>query len=140
MTKAPNRILQAVPRMRSRRLMTRGSASPDPQFGCQGLGDPRNTPLSPHPNAIDATIHVTTGVMTDRSARHRTRPEHNACAGNASLRIFDVLAVHDRLGRRWIECETCKSQQDTGSNAGHRRGLDRKMLLGGIPSRLRNES
>jgi hypothetical protein len=36
--------------------------------------DPRNKPLPPHPNAIDATVHVATGVMTDRSARHRTRP------------------------------------------------------------------
>jgi hypothetical protein len=46
--------------------------------------------------------------MTDRSARHRTRPEHDAGPGNTTNRIFNVLAVHDRLGWGWIESETCK--------------------------------
>ena len=67
--------------------------------------DPQITALPPHPNAIDATICIATGVMTDRSARHRTRPEHDARPGNATLRIFNVLAVHDGLGWRWIESE-----------------------------------
>jgi hypothetical protein len=46
--------------------------------------------------------------MTDRSARHRTRPEHDAGPRHATGRIADILAVHDRLGWRWIESETCK--------------------------------
>jgi hypothetical protein len=29
--------------------------------------------------------------------------------------ITDVFAVHDRLGWRWIESETCKPQQDASS-------------------------
>ena len=33
--------------------------------------------------------------MTDRSARHRTRPEHDADPGNATGGIIHVLAVHD---------------------------------------------
>jgi len=81
--------------------------------------DPRNKPLPPHPNAIDAAICIATGVMTDRSACHRTRPEHDACPGNATGRIFNVLAVHDRLGWRWIESETCKPQQGASSNPGN---------------------
>jgi hypothetical protein len=76
-------------------------------------------PLPPRPNAIDAAIHIATGVMTHRSARHRPRPEHDACPHNATGRIFNVLAVHDRLGWRWIESETCKPQQDASSNPGN---------------------
>ncbi len=83
--------------------------------------DPRNKPLPPHPNAIDATIHVTTGVMTDRSARHRTRPKHDACPCDAMGGITDVFAVYDRLGWRWIESETCKAQQGASSNPGNSR-------------------
>ena len=64
--------------------------------------------LSPHPNAIDAAICVSADIMTDRSARHRTRPEHDAGPRHATGRIADVLAVHDRLGWRWAESETCK--------------------------------
>jgi hypothetical protein len=79
--------------------------------------DPQTTALPPHPNAIDATVCIAAGVMTDRSARHRTRPEHGPRPGNATLRIFNVLAVHDRLGWRWIESETCKPQQGASSNA-----------------------
>jgi hypothetical protein len=81
--------------------------------------DPQASALPPYPNAIDAAICIATGVMADRSARHRTRPEHDACPGNATLRIFNVLAIHDRLGWRWVESETCKSQQGAGSNAGN---------------------
>ena len=81
--------------------------------------DPRNQPLTPHPNAIDATIYVSTGVMTDRSARHRTRPEHDACPGNATHRIFNVLAVYDRVSWRRIEGDTCKPQQGANSNPGN---------------------
>jgi hypothetical protein len=83
------------------------------------LGNPQKKPLPPHSNAIDAAIQVAAGVMTDRSARHRTRPQHDACAGNAAGRIFNVLTVHDRLGWRWIESETCKPQQGAGSNPGN---------------------
>jgi hypothetical protein len=57
--------------------------------------------------------------MTDRSARHRTRPEHDACPGNATGRIADVLAVHDRLGWGWIESETRNPQQDASGNPGN---------------------
>jgi hypothetical protein len=57
--------------------------------------------------------------MTDCSARHRTRPEHDACPGNTTDGIFNVLAVHDRLGWRWIESETGKPQQDASSNPGN---------------------
>jgi len=46
--------------------------------------------------------------MTDGSARHRTRPEHDAGPGNATHGIFNVLAIYDRLGGRWIERETYK--------------------------------
>ena len=67
--------------------------------------------LPPHTNAIDATICIATGIMTDRSPRHRTGPEHDAGPRHATGRIADVLAVHDRLGWRWIESETCKPQQ-----------------------------
>ena len=81
--------------------------------------DQRNKPLPPRPNAIDATICIATGVMTDRSARHRTRPEHDAGPRHATGRIADVLAVHDRLGWRWIESETCKPQQGASSNPGN---------------------
>ena len=81
--------------------------------------DQRNKPLPPRPNAIDATICIATGVMTDRSARHRTGPEHDACPGNASHRIFNVLAVYDRVGWGWIESETCKPQQGASSNPGN---------------------
>jgi len=80
--------------------------------------DPRNKPLPPHPNAIDATVCVATGVMTDRSTRHRSRPEHDACPSNATHRIFNVLAIDDRLGWGWIERETCKPQQGASSNPG----------------------
>src|SRR4051794_41826753 len=75
-------------------------------------------PLPSHPNAIDAAIHVATGVMTDGSTCHRTSPEHDACPCDAMGGITDVLAVHDRLGWRWIESETCKPQQDACSNPG----------------------
>jgi len=74
----------------------------------QGSRDLKELSLPPHPNAIDAAICVAPGVMTDGSARHRTRPEHEASPGDATHRIFNVLAVHNRLGGRWIERETYK--------------------------------
>ena len=37
--------------------------------------------------------------MTDRSARHRTRPEHDAGPRHATGRILNVLAVHYGLSR-----------------------------------------
>ena len=46
-----------------------------------------NKPLPPHPNAIDAAIHIAAGVMPDRSARHRTRPEHD---------VVEVVNAHGR--------------------------------------------
>ena len=64
--------------------------------------DPQTSALPPHPNSIDAAICIATGVMTDRSACHRTRPEHDACPGNAAPGIANVGAVHDRVGWRWI--------------------------------------
>jgi len=75
--------------------------------------------LPPRPDAIDAAIHIATGVMTHRSARHRTRPQHDACSGNAAPGIANVRAVHDRLGWRWIESDTCKAQQRASSNPGN---------------------
>ena len=81
--------------------------------------DSQTSALPPHPNAIDAAIQIATGVMTDRSARHRTRPEYDAGPSHATGRIADVLAVHDRLGWRWAESETCKPQQGASSNPGH---------------------
>jgi hypothetical protein len=39
--------------------------------------DPQKSSLPPRPNAIDAAICIATDVMTDRSARHRTRPQHD---------------------------------------------------------------
>ena len=74
--------------------------------------------LPPNPHAIDAAICVAADVMTDRSARHGTRPEHDASPRNAPDRIFNVLAIHDRLGRPWIESETSKPQQGASSNPG----------------------
>ena len=71
------------------------------------------------PTRLTPPFTVATGVMTDRSARHRTRPEHDACPRNATGGISDVLAVHDRLGWRWIESETCKPQQGASSNPGN---------------------
>ena len=46
--------------------------------------------------------------MTDRSARHRTRPEHDAGPRHATGRIFNVLAVNHGPSRCWIESETRK--------------------------------
>ena len=87
-----------------------GGIGDDNNSGSRNLGLPAaarardpNKPLPPHPNAIDAAIHIAAGVMPDRSARHRTRPEHDAGPRHATGRIADVLAVHDRLGWRWIE-------------------------------------
>ena len=77
--------------------------------------------LPPYPNAIDTAIGIATDVLTDRSARYRARPEHDACPGNATHRIFNVLAVHDRPGWRWIESDASKPQQDAGSNPGNSR-------------------
>ena len=85
---------------------------------CQGR-DPQTSASPPRPNAIDAAIQIATGVMTDRSARHRTRPEHDAGPRHATGRIADVLAVHDGLGWRRAECETCKPQQGASSNPGN---------------------
>ena len=48
--------------------------------------------------------------MTDGSARHRTRPEHDASPGDATHRIFDVLAVHDRLAGVGLQVWPCKPQ------------------------------
>jgi hypothetical protein len=84
--------------------------------------------LPPRSNAIDATIHVATGIVTDRSTRHRSRPEHDARAGNAPPGITLVCAVHDRFGWRWIEGDTCKPQHDASSDPGNSRRFDRKAL------------
>ena len=77
--------------------------------------------LPPCPNAVDATVHVATGVMTNRSARHGTRPEHDACPGNAPPGITLVRAVHDRVGWRRTEGDTCKPQEGANSNTGNSR-------------------
>ena len=77
----------------------------------------RFLPASTH--AIDTAVCVATGVMTDRSTRHRTGPEDDAGPRHATGRIADVLAVYDRIGWRWIESETSKPQQGAGSNAGN---------------------
>jgi hypothetical protein len=84
--------------------------------------------LPPRSNAIDATIHVATGIVTDRSTRHRTGPEHDARAGNAPSGITLVCAVHDRFGWRWIEGDTCKPQQGASSDPDNSRRFDRKTL------------
>ena len=94
----------------------RGNDKKKPPPGRTGDGfflarDPPKNPLPPHSDAIDAAVCIATSVMTHRSACHRTRPKHDACARNAACRIFSVLAVHDRTGWRWIESETCKPQQ-----------------------------
>ena len=83
-----------------------------------GAGDAARL-LPPCADAIDATIHIATSVVTDRRARHRARPEHDACPGNAAPGIPNVGAVHDRVGWRWIESETYKPQQGAGSNPGN---------------------
>src|SRR3954468_23092865 len=44
---------------------------------------------------------------TEGVTGHRTRPEHDACAGNAPSGISLVCAVHDRLSWRGIESDTC---------------------------------
>ena len=67
----------------------------------------RKDGLAPHADAIDTAIRIATRIMTDGCARHRTSPEDNTGPGNATGRIADILAVHDGLGRRWIEGETC---------------------------------
>ena len=41
--------------------------------------------------------------MTDRSARHRTRPEHDAGPRHATVRILNVLAVNYGPSRCWTE-------------------------------------
>jgi|UPI0004808D5B hypothetical protein len=73
----------------------------------------KTSDLPTRPNAIDAAICIAAGVMTDCSARHRTRPQNDACPCDAMGGITDVFAVHDRLGWRWMESETGKPQQDS---------------------------
>jgi hypothetical protein len=68
----------------------------------------KQSALQPPPNAMDAAIQIATGVMTDRSVRHRTRPEHDAGPRHAIGGIADVLAVHDGLGWRRAGSETGK--------------------------------
>ena len=80
--------------------------------------------LPPRSNAVDAAVHIATRVMTNRSARHRTRPQHDTCPGNAARWICGVLAIHDRIGWLGIESKTCKPQQGTGCNPGKRCGFD----------------
>ena len=50
------------------------------------------------PNAIAAPVGIAAGIVPDRSACHRTRPEHDAGPGNATHRILNILAVHDCPG------------------------------------------
>jgi hypothetical protein len=76
--------------------------------------------LPPHSNAIDAAIQIAAGVMTDRSARNRTGPEHDARPCHATRRIADILTVYDRLGRCRSESDSRKSQQDARCNPGNR--------------------
>jgi hypothetical protein len=61
--------------------------------------------------------------VPDCSARHRTRPEHDASLGNATGRIINVLAVHDCCpGWCWTESDDGQPQQNAGRNPcnGHR--------------------
>ena len=53
-------------------------------------------------------------IVPDRCACDRTRPEHDACPGNATDRIANVRAVYDRLSWRRTESDTGKPQQDAG--------------------------
>ena len=81
------------------------------------LAAPAALTLPPHSNAIDAAICIATGVMTDRSARHWTRPEHDAGPRHATGRIRNVLAVNHGPSRRWTESDTCKRQHEAGRNS-----------------------
>ena len=66
---------------------------------CTKARGPPANPLSTHSDAINAAIGITADVMTDCSARNGPWPEGNASPGNATHRIVDVLAIHDRAGR-----------------------------------------
>ena len=72
--------------------------------------------LPPRPNAIDAPVCIAAGIVPNRSARHRTRPEHDAGPGDATLRIINVLAVHDCPSWCCTESDGCKPQQNAGRN------------------------
>src|SRR3954466_11715944 len=71
------------------------------------------------PTRLTPPFIFATGIVTDRRTRHRTRPEHDACAGNAPSGISLVCAVHDRLSWRGIESDTCKPQQGASSDLGN---------------------
>src|SRR6185312_13899431 len=92
------------------------AASAPQRIGPRQGRDPQTSALPPHTNAIDATICIATGIMTDSSPRHRTGPEHDAGPSHATRRIIDVGAVDDGMGGCWIESETCKPQQGASSN------------------------
>ena len=82
---------------------------------------PQARPLPPRPHAIDSTIHIATSVVTDRSARHRARPEYDARPGNTTSWILSVLTVDHCTGGRWIERETGKAQEGASSNPANSR-------------------
>lgn len=74
------------------------------------------TPLPPRPNAIDAPVCIAAGIVPDCRARHRTRPQHDAGPSDATLRIINVLAVHDCASWWCTESDGCKSQQNADRN------------------------
>src|SRR5690242_13152099 len=88
----------------------------------------RNTALPPHSNAINTAVQVATCVMTDRSARHRTRPEHDTSPCDAACRIANIRAVDHRLSRCRAERDTCQPPQSAGGDPRNCHSLIRKVL------------
>ena len=74
-------------------------------------------PLPPHSNAIDASIHIASGIVTDRSTRNGAGVEHHACPRHATRRVAYVSAVNDCARRFITKRDTRKPQQDTGGNS-----------------------
>ena len=72
--------------------------------------------LPARPNAIDATVCIAAGIVPDRSACHGTWPEHNAGPGNATVRIVNILAIHDCPSSWRTESDGTKRQQNAGRN------------------------
>ena len=86
-------------------------------------------PLPPRSNAVDAPICIAADVIADRSTCHRPGMEHDAGPGNATARITNIRAVHDRRSRSCAESDACKPQQNDGCNPCNRHRPDRKTLV-----------
>ena len=65
--------------------------------------------LPPHADTVNAAIQIAAGVMTDRSARHRAWPEHDARPCHAAHGIANIGAVNNSMSRCGTERDACKA-------------------------------